>query len=151
MSFSGRTDAFLAIELNNDPFWPVINLGEFQKLHRIPSHYAGEAIEHQVELARGKINHQLSNQKSEWQGIGYATLAAIDAEDNGARATYYKAAIFYRAKAQLLRDFQTMSRRELADDQAKESWETYQTLLAESRRSIREILAYETSIDVELL
>ncbi len=82
---------------------------------------------------------------------GHATLAEVDAADAGNRLRDYKAAIFYRAKALLLIDFQTMSRRESADDQAKEADSTYQRLMAESRKAVRRLLGYGTTVDVELL
>lgn len=149
--FSGREPTFLYTTIANDGFYPDLSLGEFQKLHRIPSHYADEAIAHQVDLARGELNHQLAAQKILWTADSHTTLAEVDLADSGNRARDYKAAIFYRAKALLLIDFQTMSRRESAEDQAKEADATNQRLLAESRKAVRRLLGHATTIDVELL
>lgn len=152
MSFSGRQPEFLITTLDNDGFFPPLNLGDFQQLHRIPGHYADAAIEHQVDLARGELNFMLSGEKALWLVDGYATLAEVDAADAGNRVRDYTAAVFYRAKSTLLADFQTMSRRDSADDQAKEADATYQRLMAESRKAIRRLLRLATTnLDVELL
>lgn len=151
MSFSGRAQDFLETTLGNDGFFPVINLGDFQRLHRIPSHYGNDAIAHHVDMARGETNAQLQEQKAAWQLAGFITLAAVDTADGGSRVRDYKAAIFYRAKAQLLSDFQTFSRRDIADEQAKESEAMFQRLMSESRKAARRLMGYATSIDVELM
>lgn len=151
MSFSGRTDSFLASTIANDGFFPDLVLGDFQKLHRIPGHYADEAITHQVDLARGEINLALDAQKTLWLADGHTTLAEVDAADSGNRNRDYLAAVFYRAKARLLQDFQTMSRKETAADIAKEGDNTFQLLMGTSQKAVRRLLGYPTSIDAELL
>lgn len=151
MSFSGRETAFSSHAVANDGFFPDIVLGEFQQLHRIPSHYADAAIEHQVDFARGEINAQLVDKKAGWVADGHNALTEVDDADGGNRHRDYLAAVYYRAKANLLADFQTMSRRESAEDIAKESDAMYQRLMATSHKALRRLLGLKTSIDVELL
>lgn len=151
MSFTGTQAKPLHQRLKNDGFFPVISLREFQLLHRIPSHFATEAIEHQLELAKSAINNQMATQKIDWVNAGHETLDAVDSSDSGFRRRDYLAAIFYRAKANLLIDFQTMSRRASADDQAKEGDRTYQQLMSESSKATRRLMGHPTSIGVELL
>lgn len=151
MSFSGRTNEFLASAIANDGFYPDLVLGEFQKLHRIPGHYADEAIIHQVDLARGEINLALADQKTLWLADGYISLAAVDAADSGNRTRDYLATVFFRAKARLLSDFQSMSRRDAAEDIAKEGDAMFQRLMSDSHKALRRLLGHPTSIDAELL
>ena len=151
MSFTGRDTTFLGQSVANDGFFPDLVLGEFQQLHRIPGHYADAAIEHQVDFARGEINSQLVARKTLWVSAGHQSLLAVDETDGGSRNRDYLAAVYYRAKANLLADFQTMSRRDSAEDLAKESDAMYQRLMANSQKALRRLLGKTTSIDVELM
>ena len=153
MSFSGRNQTFNATTLTNNGFYPNVSLGEFQKLHRVPSNIADDAVENQVSLAMGAVNLALEDTKAkaQWAATEYANLAAIDATDNGNRQRFYRAAVYYRAKAKLLKDFQTFNRRPVAENQATESDEIYKTLIAESRRAMNQLPGIATTINVELL
>jgi Phage head completion protein (GPL) len=151
MSFTGRPQTFLDATVANNGFYPDVSLGEFQKLHRVPSNIADDAVTHQVTIAMGAVNIALAETKLVWDAAGHATLAAVDAVDAGQRESFYKAAVYYRAKANLLADFQTFSRRDIAENQAKEHDNTRQMLLAESRKAMRRIKGLATTIDVELL
>ena len=50
MSFSGRDDSFNDRTIANDGFFPDVSLGEFQKLHRVPSNIADDAVERRADL-----------------------------------------------------------------------------------------------------
>lgn len=151
MSFGGRPQEFLDKTITSDAFYPELSLGEFQKLHRVQSNIAGEAVEHQLTVAMGAVNLALQAEQDAWQPAGFNTLAEVDSSDSGNRVTFYKAAIYYRAKAMLLADFQTFSRRDIAEDQAKEGESTKQLLLAESRKALKRVKGLTTTIGVELL
>ena len=149
MAFSGRTETFLNQEIVNNSFFPNLSASDFQALHRVPSHYADAAILHHLTLSMGDINEELKEAAKAWQALGFETLEAVDADDSGTRATFYKGAIYYQAKAKLLRDMQTFSRRDLAENQAAESEETEQSLLSESQRLLRRVLNLPwVSVDV---
>ncbi|MGH1374407.1 MAG: head completion/stabilization protein [Cellvibrionaceae bacterium] len=151
MSFSGRPQEFHDQSVDNNGFFPALSLGEFQKLHRVPSNIAAETVEHQLTVAVGAVNLGLANEQTQWIDAGHANLVAVDSADNGARTSFYKAAVYYRAKAFLLADFQTFSRRDIAENIAKEHDDTKSLLLAESRRALKRLRGLTTTIGVELL
>jgi hypothetical protein len=151
MSFNGRPQAFNDTNLVNDGFFPEVNLGEFQRLHRIPSFIADDTVKHQLKLAMANTNITLASKKSEWLDAGETDLAAMDAADNGQRVTLYKSAVFYMAKASALIDFQTFSRRDEASNIAQEGEDTEQKLMAKSRNATRQLLGKAGTIDVELI
>lgn len=151
MSFSGRPETFMTETITNDGFFPDLVVGDFQKLHRVPSSFADDAILHQLRLAVGHINDVLAARQAEWIALGYTTLAQVNAATDGAQLDYYRAAVFNRAKANLLADFQTFSRREIAAEQAREGDAIHGSLLAESYRAVRALLGLQRNINAELL
>lgn len=151
MSFSGRTETFMAETIGNDGFFPDIAVGDFQSLHRVPSTFADSAILEQLQVAVAHINNALAPQQAVWMAEGHATLVAVQNATGGHQIALYRAAVFYRAKAMLLNDYQTFSRREIAADQAREGDAIYQSLLAESYRAVRKLLGLQSNINVELL
>lgn len=151
MSFNGRDTSFNETMLVNDGFFADVALADFQNLHRIPSKIADAAIWHQLLLAMDSINASLATEIAAWIAAGHATLVEVDQANKTKLATVYKSAIYYRAKAKLLVDFQTLSRRDKAENIAQEGSETYENLLAESRRAVRRLKGQTTGIGVELL
>ena len=151
MSFSGRTETFMTDTIANNGFFPDIAVGEFQSLHRVPSSFADDAILHQLRLAVGHINDVLAATQAEWIAAGHATLLQAQNSTGRTLVDFYRSAVFYRAKAMLLADFQTFSRREIAAEQARESDNIHQSLLAESYRAVRALLGTSRNINVELL
>lgn len=151
MAFSGRTETLMTETITNDGFYPDIVVGDFQTLHRVPSSFADDAILHQLRLAVGHINGVLAPRQAEWIALGHTTLEQVNNASGGSLLDFYRAAVFYRAKANLLADFQTFSRREIAADQAREGDAIHQSLLAESYRAVRALLGLQRNINVELL
>lgn len=152
MSFSGRTETLMTDTITNDGFFPALVVGDFQSLHRVPSHYADDSILHHLDMARVHINAALESRKEAWMQAGFETLEATALALDPSLPMFYRSAVYNRAKAYLLADFQTFSRRDIAADQAREGYEIQQSLLAESHRSLRKLLGHVTrSISVELL
>jgi len=151
MAFTGRPQTFLDSTLSNDGFFPILSLGDFQKIYRVPADRAQEAVEHQLKVARNLVNDTLVAEKAAWELDGYATLAAVDLGENSDLVSYYLDAVYLKAKAELLHDFQTFTRRDQADDIAKDGDGTYQALLANSNRAVRRLKGITTNITAELL
>lgn len=150
MSFNGRTTAFSETVLSSDGFYPEISLGEFQNLHRLPGHLANETLEHQARRAVIEVKSQLNEHKKIW-AQGVSSLSELDAIDDSDRVTLYKSAVFYLAKARLLYDYQSFTRKDNAENTAKEGELTYQFLLSESRKAVKALKGELGTIGVELL
>lgn len=153
-SFTGKPEAFLNTEITNDGFYPDIKLGELQRFYRVPAEYKQEVIEHHTRLAISDCNEQLAAKKAEWIAQGYDTLAMTSALEVGDVLTnieQYKRAVFCRTVGLLVMAFATLNRREVAENQAKESDDTIQYFLAQSGRAIRRLLGLTENVSVELL
>lgn len=153
MSFTGKPQTFLDTTISNDGFFPDLNLGDFQRVYRIPAEYAQELVEQKVRLAISDCNLQLLVQKADWIAQGVLKLADIDEAIGGipVLVDQYKSAVFMRAKGLLLMEFPTINRREQAENEAKESEDNFQYYLAQSGRAIRRFLGVPENVSVELL
>lgn len=154
MSFTGKSDTFLAIEIANDGFYPDIKLGELQRFYRVPAEYKQDVIEHHTRLAISDCNAQLAVKKAEWIAQGHTMLEQVDTgmiAREFANVEQYKRAVFCRTVGLLVMAFATLNRREVAENQAKESDETIQYFLAQSGRAIRRLLGLTENVSVELL
>lgn len=153
-SFTGKTSTFLNLEITNDGFYPDIKLGELQRFYRVPTEHKNDVIEHHIRLAISDCNHQLAVQKAKWRAQGFTMLEQVDAAmigDELANVEQYKRAVFCRTVGLLVMAFATMNRREVAENQAKESEDTIQYFLAQSGRAIRRLLGLTENVSVELL
>lgn len=150
MAFTGKPPGYLEREVSNDAFYPTLSIGDFQKQHRVPAELAPIAVEHQLTLARNHVNAQLFARKATWTQNGVAHLADLDTPAFSFSHTYVSA-IFLRAKAKLLMDYQTFSRRDTAENMATERDEIEQRLLSDSRLALRKIMGAGGLITAELL
>ncbi len=151
MSFTGRPSQAVDITVANNGFFPDLALVDLQTLYRVPAELAPKTVEHQVRIALSSVNKQLIDEQAAWQAEGFETLAAVDREKDSERCAEYFAAVFLKAKAALLTDFQTFTRRASAEEMARESDAIRQRLLADSGRAVRQLKGLTTTIGVELL
>jgi hypothetical protein len=154
MSFTGKSETFLNTEITNDGFYPDINLGELQRFYRVPAEYKQDVIEHHTRLAISDCNAQLAVKKAEWNIQGFTMLEQVSSAEIGGqleRVEQYKRAVFCRAVGLMVMAFATLNRREVAENQAKESDDTIQYFLAQSGRAIRRLLGLTENVSVELL
>jgi hypothetical protein len=154
MSFTGKSETFLNTEITNDGFYPDIKLGELQRFYRVPAEYKQDVIEHHTRLAISDCNAQLAVRKAAWIAQGHTMLEQVDAAmigDELAKVEQYKRAVFCRAVGLMVMAFATLNRREVAENQAKESEDTIQYFLAQSGRAIRRLLGLTENVSVELL
>ena len=150
--FSGRTPAKLDIDLGNNGFFPVLNLGDLQERYRIPSEYRQHTIGAQTVAALIEVNRLLNPKLCEWQRMGYDALAAVPACELGIAGEpdhlhelveLYKTAVFARAKAKLLRQYPSINRRDRQEHPGREAEEVEQDFMQESENAIRLILGDE--------
>ncbi|MCD9521076.1 head protein [Photobacterium phosphoreum] len=128
--------------VENDGFWPDLSITDFVKTCRIPPVYNAEQERNMLIMAMAGIHIELSSFKeraiannqhhSSDIGMTYGTESTTTVQ--------YKQAVYQRAKASLLVHFATLSRKDEAENLAKESTETNESLMALSQHAIRNIL-----------
>ncbi|BAP43922.1 prophage PSPPH06 head completion/stabilization protein [Pseudomonas sp. StFLB209] len=141
MGFSGTAAAIAPPQqIENDGFWPNLDLSEFQRIHRLPGNLAVDLQVTELKLARGAVNTDLAKLKARWQASGVSNVESADTTilpERTYQVDLYKQAVYYRAKAKLLPQFATTTRRETAENTGKEAPESTETLLKFSQEVIR--------------
>ena len=130
MSFSGKPTTFVEQAIENDGFWPNLSVSEFQKGYRLPAEYLVELLVADLTTAMVEVNQDLDRRKA-------ALLADGVTAPDTAQAATYKRAVYCRAKASLLPQFATVTRRESAENTGKELPERAETFLAFSQQAVR--------------
>lgn len=142
MSFSGKPTTFVEQAIENDGFWPDLSVAEFQKGYRLPAEYLVEMLVTDLTTAMVEINHDLAKRKSQWQNVGVTTVESADTTVLPERTFHvatYKRAVYCRAKASLLTQFATVTRRESAENTGKDLPERGETFLEFSQQAVRSL------------
>jgi hypothetical protein len=142
MSFTGRTTTYVDQQIGNDGFWPDLSVSEFQKAYRLPGEYLGELLVADLTMAMVEVNNDLAKLKASWQSAGVSSVESADPmvlPERTFQAATYKRAVYFRAKASLLTQFATVSRRESAENTGKEAPERSETFLAFSQQAVRSL------------
>lgn len=140
MSFSGKPLTYVEQVIENDGFWPDLSMAEFQKGYRLPGDYLGEMLAADLNMAMVEVNSDLAKLKAQWQDAGVSRVESADTTilpERSFQAATYKRAVYYRAKASLLSQFATVSRRESAENTGKEAPERSESFLAFSQQAVR--------------
>lgn len=140
MSFSGKPTTFVEQAIENDGFWPDLSLSEFQKEQRLPAEYLVELLADALNTAVVEVNTDLAKCKARWQANGVTRVESADSTvlpERAFQARLYKRAVYCRAKASLLPQFVTVTRRESAENTGKEAPERAETFLAFSQQAVR--------------
>jgi hypothetical protein len=141
MGFSGNpTSSAVPQQIENDGFWPDLDLGNFQRTHRLPADRLVDLQVTELTLAMGAVNTDLARKKTQWQSAGVSNVESADSTVLPERtyiAELYRQAVYYRAKAELLPQYATATRRETAENTGKEAPESSANLLARSQQAIR--------------
>jgi len=147
MSLTGKPSLTTASPITNDGFWRDVSMADLMSKYRIPSEYADDTIKWGLSLAVIRVNEALERAKTVMQDDGFATFDDyLTAHPNGVADSellqiHYEAAVYSRAKANLLQQFSTMNRRKDAENEAKESEQVEQYWLDESASSVAAILS----------
>jgi hypothetical protein len=142
MSFSGKPTTFVEQAIENDGFWPDLSVAEFQKGYRLPAEYLVDMLVTDLTMAMIEVNHDLAKRKSQWQNVGVTTVESADTTVLPERTFHvatYKRAVYCRAKASLLTQFATVTRRESAENTGKELPERGETFLEFSQQAVRSL------------
>jgi len=142
MSFSGKPTTFVDQAIENDGFWPDLSLAEFQKSYRLPGEYLGDMLVTDLTTAMIEVNRDLAKRKGQWQNVGITTVESADPmvlPERTFHTATYKRAVYCRAKASLLTQFATVTRRESAENTGKELPERGETFLEFSQQAVRSL------------
>lgn len=154
MSFSGNIlNETTGDSLINDGFFPDLSLDEFLRDYRLPGDYAAEMVKSHVALAMIDVNNNLEDWRLDQETAGFTTLADIPAPQIDGVSTLvrlYRRAVFCRAKAELLMQFATVTRREAGENSAKEAPETEDLFLQYSVHAQRRLMG-KANFTAELL
>jgi hypothetical protein len=137
MSFGGKPTTLVDRNIPNDGFWPDLELAEFQASYRLPAEYLPELLVEGLTMGMGEVNVDLATRKGEWQALGFQALAGSGMDNELFYLASYRRAAYCRAKAFLLQQFATVSRRESAENLGKEAPERHEAFLAYSQQSVR--------------
>lgn len=135
---NGNELNYQSVEITNDAFWPDINLADFQKQRKIPIDLDSELLTDALLASIAEINLSLESLKSRYISKGYSTANdVLGAKTKGQNAlcAQYKKALYARAKADLIGEFNSVSSR--APNPKQENPETKNSLLAEAAFVIR--------------
>lgn len=139
--FTGGSNGYQDTTITNDGFWPDINAGDFERRRGTPPAQDAERIAFALANAISACNLELVSLKEKYQAQGIVKAADIQAFPvvNGKNnvVIQYEAAVFARAKADLLPDFSTVHQKKEGDHLAERSLEIKNELLAECARVIR--------------
>lgn len=142
MSFSGKPTTFVEHTIENDGFWPDLSVSEFQKSYRLPAEYLSEMLGADLTTAMVEVNTDLAMLRTRWTSAGIKSLETADSTvlpERTFQAATYKRAVYCRAKASLLTQFATVTRRESAENTGKEQPERSETFLAFSQQAVRSL------------
>lgn len=142
MSFSGKPTTLVELAIENDGFWPSLDVAEFQKGYRLPAEYLVELLTAELTTAMTEVNRDLAELKARWQGLGVSSVESADTRvlpERTFQAATYKRAVYCRAKASLLPQFVTIIRRESAENLGKELPDRPETFLAFSQQAVRSL------------
>ena len=137
MSFSGKPTTLVEQQIDNDGFWPDLSVSEFQKGYRLPGEYLGDMPVADLTTAMVEVNTE-----SRWQSVGVVCVESADPMVLPERAFHvatYKRAVYARAKASLLTQFATVTRRDSAENTGKEAPERAETFLSFSQQAVRSL------------
>ncbi|WP_085691799.1 MULTISPECIES: head completion/stabilization protein [unclassified Pseudomonas] len=138
--FSGKTNALVEQTIVNDGFWPDLSVAEFQKGYRLPGEYAADMLTADLTTAMHEVNLDLANLKARWQDVGVSNVESADSTvlpERTFQASLYKRGVYMRAKASLLAQFATVTRREVAENTGKEAPERAEAFLVFSQQAVR--------------
>lgn len=138
--FSGTPIDYQDEPLENNGFWPDLNLKDFQSQRTIPADIDADTIGQALIAAVAEVNAELEKVEAQYRASGYETadkVPGVKLKGKNALCAQYIKAVFARAKADLMGEFASIGRHDTQPGQ--ESAETRNGLLAESSVVIRRI------------
>lgn len=148
MSFSGKPELTDLDPISNEPFWCELSIVDLMDNYRIPAEYDNGVIMQGLLMAAVRVNARLNPVKEAILALAptsnfedYVTEHPNDTVNNIDFAIHeYLNAVYCKAKARLLQNFNTLNRRKDAENDAKEAPETAQYWENEAQQSIFNLL-----------
>lgn len=139
--FSGQDSSQAPSIINNDGFWPDLDLAEFQTERAMSPNIDPTLLRDAIVSSVVEINFSLDKHKTKLINQGFTKandVGVVSVEGISSTVIIYKKAVFARAKADLIGEFVSISSRDqnLGENQK----EMRNALLAESTREIRKLL-----------
>ena len=154
MSFHGKDQRICSGRvIQNQPFWPDIDLGILVNDYRMPADLPETVIETELRIAMGTINSRLESLRYTMREKGFSRLTEVPSECiNGVSLLLerYTRAVMCAAKAAILREWPSIDRREAAENQARSSAETEDRYLEFADEAVSALLGLG-NINVELM
>jgi len=141
--FNTRTFAPSPEQVVVTDFWPSVNTKSFQAEYRIPSDLPAETVVSQLNLALITVMSELGTWKAEQVAAGYSSLAAIPADkvdEISVKEWLFLRAVYCTAKANLLPENRSMSRKAEAEILAKSDPEMGQDYHAMASVALRRLI-----------
>ncbi|AXP56229.1 head completion/stabilization protein [Haemophilus influenzae] len=136
--FNGRTQDYDDTVITNNGFWSDIYVEEFQKQRAIPLQIPVEMVKAALVAAMQGVDLDLADVAESYRKSAVNSVTEISSpliNDENYAETLYKKAVFARAKAELLPEFNTLSGREI--HQNRDYVTEQKSLLAEATHAIR--------------
>jgi hypothetical protein len=134
-------------------FWPSLESGDFYDAYSIPAELPAVTVIGHLRRSIVCVRHALDDWRVEQESLGYATLTDVPQESvdgEGELSLLWARAVFCDAKAELLKETATLSRREVAENAAKSGEDTEEKYREFSQDAIRAIYGMDR-ISIELI
>jgi len=128
--------------ISSGPFWPVIDSESFYNDYTIPASLAAGIVRSCLRLAIVRVNNSARSFQASQIVAGYNKLTDIPADlvdDVHPKEELYRRAVFCEAKANVLKETQTIDRKEVAENIAKTSEETEDKYRELSQIALRDL------------
>lgn len=153
--FDGKpTGSYQDTDIENDGFWPNLNVGDFEKRRGISVKLDSEAVALSLAAAVSQINIELRKVKAGYEAEGIAQAEDIpglpQVLGKNSIVILYEKAVFARAKADMVPEFASVTTKDSGDRVAEHERDITDRLLAESQQHLR-ALSGSTRCGVALL
>ena len=134
MSLNGKTATTTDVVIENNGFWPSVELQVFINLFRIPAEYTPDTIAHEFNAAVRIINTDVSEALIAAKDAGLTEVSEIEGLKDD-----YRDALYNYARQRLVRVFETLNRKEAADVQGDRANEVTDRWVFESARFVNRV------------
>lgn len=141
--FNGNQIEYSGETISNDGFWPDVVVADFERQTAQPADLDHAAIAAALLAAVGQINLQLDDYRLTQQALGFASAAdvpgVVTINGQNALTSNYLAAVYARARAELLPAAASVTERQVANRVAESETGTRETWLGISQQLVRVI------------
>lgn len=141
------------VPLDCGAFWPAVLVLPFYGSYRIPAEIPAAQIREHLLLAAGRVMDSLEAFETSALADGYATLADVPAREidgQSHKVRLFMRAVYCEAKAEILKETQSVDRTAKAENVAKSAEETEDKYREFAAAAIRQLASYNR-LEVDLL